>query len=360
MTRSTVSQERAWLSVELGALTRNARHLAALVGRPLLAMVKADAYGLGAVRVTAALERLDPWGYGVATVAEGALLRRAGIDRPIVVFTPAHPGDLSSCAELGLRPVAGDLPALEACIAGGRPFHVEIDTGMSRSGFRWSDGTLIQALGTRLAAAPEWEGIFTHFHSAEADADATASQWTRFGHVLATLPRRPRLVHAANSAACAAGTRYAADLVRPGIFLYGARAGSLAPEPVASLHARVVALRRLGPGDTVSYDAEAIVEKATTVATLAIGYADGLPRSLGNRGMAAIHGGLAPILGRVTMDMVMIDVRDLPVQLGDVATLFGGALPLDDQAAVAGTNSYEMLTRVGPRVPRLYHTKEPE
>ena len=358
MTRSTVSLERAWLRVDLGALCGNARRLAGLVGRPLLAMVKADAYGLGAVRVAESLESVDPWGYGVATAAEGACLRRAGIERPIVVFTPARSQDLPRYAELGLRAVVGDLDTLDVCIDGGHSFHAEIDTGMSRSGFRWTDSQAVQAFAARVADAPAWEGIFTHFHSAESDPDATEAQWTRFQQVVASLPRRPRLVHAANSAGCAAGSRYAADLVRPGIFLYGARAGSLTPEPVASLHARVIALRRLEAGDTVSYDAEVTLSQETTVATLAIGYADGVPRSLGNRGRVAIQGALAPILGRVTMDMMMIDVSGLAVKLGDVATVFGDGLSLDEQAAVAGTNSYEMLTRVTSRVPRVYHTKE--
>jgi alanine racemase len=360
MTRSTVSPERAWLEVDLGALSRNAKRLAALVDRPLLAMVKADAYGLGAVRVTETLEAVDPWGYGVATIAEAAVLRRAGIVRPIVVFTPVQSHELPGYAELTLHAVVGDLDALDACIAGGHPFHAEIDTGMSRSGFRWTDGAAIRTLAARVADAPAWEGIFTHFHSAESDAVATEAQWTRFEQVLASLPRRPGLVHAANSAACAAGARFAGDLVRPGIFLYGARAGSLTPEPVASLHARVVALRRLAPGDTVSYDAEAVVRKETSVATLSIGYADGVPRSLGNRGRVRIQGAFAPILGRVTMDMVMIDVSGLSVAPGDVATLFGDGLSLDEQAAVAGTNSYEVLTRITRRVPRRYHTKERE
>lgn len=339
-------------------MRRNATRLAGLVGRPLLAMVKADAYGLGAIQVAETLESVDPWGYGVATVEEGASLRRAGIERPIVVFTPARAHQLLDYTALGLRAVAGDLDVLDACIVGGYPFHVEIDTGMSRSGFRWTDTDAIHALAARVADAGAWEGIFTHFHSAEADPVATEAQWTRFQQVVASLRRRPPLVHAANSAGCAVGPRYAADLVRPGIFLYGGRAGALVPEPVASLHARVVALRRLEPGDTVSYDAEATVRQGTAVATLAIGYADGVPRTLGGRGRVVIRGALAPILGRVTMDMVMIDVSGLAVKLGDVATVFGDGLSLDEQAAAAGTNSYEMLTRVTARVPRLYHTKE--
>jgi alanine racemase len=152
------------------------------------------------------------------------------------------------------------------------------------------------------------------------------------------------------------GPELGADLARPGIFLYGGRAGALVPEPVARLRARVVALRRLRPGDTVSYGSEAAVDRETTVATLAIGYADGVPRSLGSRGPVELDGRLVPILGRVTMDMLMVDAGDEPVRVGDVATLFGGLVTLDDQAAHAGTISYELLTRIAPRIPRRYGT----
>lgn len=349
--------DRAWLDVDLGALVRNARRYQALFGHPLLPMVKANGYGLGAVAVTQALEQVDPWGYGVASVAEGAELRAAGIARPIVVFTPllASAEELAAIRSAGLRPVIGDLMALDAWLAsGGGAFHVEIDTGMSRSGFRWHDEESLQALQQRLAQAPGWEGIFTHFHSADTDSNSAAEQVERFEVVLHGFDTRPPLVHLSNSAGAELVPAPGGDLARPGIFLYGGRAGSLQPEPVARLRSRVVALRRLRPGDTVSYGAEAEVETATTIATLSIGYADGVPRSLSSRGLVELGGVIVPIVGRVTMDMLMLDVEDTPVALGDVATLFGGLVELDDQAALAGTVSYELLTAVSPRVARHY------
>ena len=350
--------ERAWVDIDLAGLVRNARRFAALVGGPLLPMLKADGYGLGATRVAGALEHVDPWGYGVASSAEGAELRAAGITRPIIVFTPLlpDPAILAATRRHGLRPVIGDLAALDGWLAAaGEPFHVEIDTGMSRSGFRWNEPDVLEALRERLVRAPGWEGAFTHFHSADRDPDSAREQAQRLETVLRCLGKRPPLVHLANSAAAGFPTVPRGDLARPGIYLYGGRAGALRPEPVASLRARVVALRRLRRGDTVSYGAEGLIEADTTIATLAIGYADGVPRALSGRGRVELGDAVVPVVGRVTMDMLMVAVADAPVKLGDVATLFGGRVSLDEQAELAGTVSYELLSRLTPRVARRYH-----
>ncbi len=356
MTKSNPdAPDRAWLDVDLGAIVRNARRFQELIGAPLLPMVKADGYGLGAVPVARALEAIAPWGYGVATPEEGARLRGAGITRPLLVFSPLGSDQVAQFRVDQLRPVIGDLPALDAWLAAeAGPFHVEIDTGMSRAGFRWHDASLISALAERLRGAAGWEGLFTHFHSADSDENATREQVERFDQVRAALDSRPPMIHLASSGAAQYGTELGADLARPGIYLYGARAGSLEPEPVVKLCARVVALRRLRPGDTVSYGAEAEVEADTTIATIGIGYGDGVPRALGGRGFVEINEVIVPIVGRVTMDMVMVDVEDTPVNIGDTAVLFGGLVSLDDQAGLAGTISYELLTMLTPRVTRRY------
>lgn len=356
MTKSNApAPDRAWLDVDLAALLRNARRFQDQIGAPLLPMLKANAYGLGAVPVAKALEAMNPWGYGVATTDEGAVLRDAGISRPILVFTPLRPAAIDEMQRHRLTPVIGDLAALDAWIHGvGGVFHVEVDTGMSRAGFRWHHQEAIAAMAERLADAAGFEGIFTHFHSADTDDAATREQADRFDEVLGALTTRPRIVHLSASAGAQKGPEYGTDLARPGIYLYGGKAGTLQPEPVARLSARVVALRRLRPGDTVSYGAEAEVESDTTIATLAIGYGDGVPRSLGSRGLVELNGVIVPIVGRVTMDMIMVDVEDTPVALGDTATVFGGLVSLDDQAALAGTISYELLTAISPRVMRRY------
>ncbi|HEX6105333.1 MAG TPA: alanine racemase, partial [Gemmatimonadales bacterium] len=209
---------RAWVDIDLGALTANARAVAAACGARLLPMVKANGYGLGAVAVARALESVDPWGFGVATVEEGMELRAAGVTRPVVVATPVSPATVDRHLEADLRPSIGDLDALRAWRSrSDRPFHLEIDTGMSRAGIRWDDGETLAAAAAELLEAPGWEGAYTHFHSAESEPASVQCQWERFHAALAQLPRRPALIHAANSAAALRGRAYAADLVRPGI-----------------------------------------------------------------------------------------------------------------------------------------------
>ena len=352
MTSITDPPDRAWAEVNLTALTDNARTVAQASGARLLPMIKADAYGIGAPATIRALAPLDPWGFGVATSQEAAALRAAGIDHPLVVFSPLQPSEISAALRHGVRPVIGDPIALQAWIqASDSPFHVEIDTGMSRSGFRWDDTSGWPDL---LRDVRGCEGIFTHFHSAEASTGSVSVQWDRLQAVINALPVRPPLVHAANSAAALSGRAFAGDLVRPGIFLYGGNAGRYRAVPVVRLRARVVAVRTVHAGAGVSYDATWVAKQDTFVATLGIGYADGLHRSLGNHGLVELGDAVVPIIGRVTMDFAMV-VPAGPCRVGDVATIFGGRVSLDDQAARAGTISYELLTAMGPRIQRRYH-----
>ena len=351
---------RAWVDVDLSALTANARTVAAVSGSRLLPMVKANGYGLGAVEVARALEAADPWGFGVASVDEGAVLRAAGISRPILVVTPLLPPWIEQYLDLDLRPSIGDVTALESWIGRStRPFHLEIDTGMSRAGLRWDDRAALTRWAALLEAAAGWEGAFTHFLASETDAGATQRQWDRFHDALRTLPRRPPLIHAANSAAALRGGSFAGDLVRPGIFLYGGAAGPAHPQPVAAFRGRVVSIRSIAAGDTVGYGATWRAERQVTIATIAVGYADGFPRGTPAAGQERfqreieLNGRLVPVVGRVTMDMCMVAAGH-QVSPGDVATVFGGLASLDRQAEAAGTISYELLTRLGPRVTRRY------
>ncbi|HXY68785.1 MAG TPA: alanine racemase [Gemmatimonadales bacterium] len=347
---------RTWVEVDLGAVVANARTVAArATGARLLPIVKADAYGLGAVPVARALEAVDPWGFAVATAHEGRELREAGITRPVLVMGPqAHALDL--VAQHGLTPALGSVEQICAWLdlAPGRPFHVEVDTGMARWGLPWQ---AVAAEAAKFQGAPGFEGIFTHFHSpAEAPA-SVAEQWGRFQSAVAALARRPPLVHAANSAAILDFPETAGDLVRPGIFLYGGRAGSHVPRRVVEWRARVLATRWLEPGQTVSYGASWRADARTSIATIAAGYADGVPRSLSNAGAALLEGRRRPFAGRVTMDFTMVAAPSEPAA-GAVATLIGRdggeAIELDDFAAAAGTISYEILVGLGRRVTRVY------
>jgi len=349
---------RAGVEIDLGALQRNGAAVARRAGVPLLPMIKADAYGLGAKGALRALDVLEPWGYGVATVIEGEQLRDLGVSRSIVVFTPLLEGELARARSARLTPSLGFPNEIEAWLrAGGASWHLAIDTGMSRAGIPWRE---IDQIAQLAELAPP-EGAFTHFHSAELDDGSMATQEGLFREAISRLPSRPRLLHTDNSAAFARKGRSVWDLVRPGIFLYGVGSGSTAaiqPEPVVHLRAPIVEIRKLEAGDTVSYDATLRVERPARIATMAIGYADGYPRSLSQVGSVLVGGTMAPIAGTVTMDMTMIDVTTVKCEVGDVATLIGRSgdtvLTVERVADAASMSPYELLTGLRSRVERTY------
>ena len=352
---------RAWVDIDLGALLRNGTTVATQARVPLLPMVKADAYGLGAVRVARALERLDPWGFGVATIAEGEELRRAAITRPILVFTPLVIDEFDAAVRANLVPTLGDAEASARWHETGRPWHLAIDTGMSRAGVAWDR---VCDLADALRAAPP-EGAFTHFHSAERDDESRTEQERRFEEAIGAMPARPALLHAENSAAVEHRGPSPWSLARPGIFLYGVSSGNaptIEPDPVVAVRARIVDLRTVPDGDTVSYGGTFRAESDCHIATLAIGYADGYRRALSNRGSVLIRGRRAPVTGVVTMDMTMVDVTDIPCEIGDVATLIGAdgddTIDVAEVAAVGELSQYEVLTGLRGRLPRRYLESE--
>lgn len=375
------SRTRAWVEIDLDALRANFQVVRQLAGaeRGVLPMVKANAYGLGVEHIVGALEREDPWGYGVATVEEGVALRDLGIERPVLVVTPIPPAAEGHAIAARLTPSISDLASLARLRAAaethgsdGVDVHVEIDTGMGRSGFDWRQAagwapSLADAAGKRVRIV----GVFTHFHSAdEPDGESpTLEQAARFAEALEHLPidRAHLVVHTANSAASLRWPHLSGDFVRPGIFLYGGHAAPSiadedvvpAPRTVASIRARLSLVREMPAGSTAGYGATYAAVRAERWATAAIGYGDGLPRAYGNRGWALVRGQRVPVRGRVSMDSVVLDVSDVPeVTAGDVATFVGADgdahITLDEAAALAGTISYEILTRMGNRLPRVY------
>jgi alanine racemase len=347
----------AWVEVDVEALVDNARTVAKIAGTRLLPVVKANAYGVGAVLVSKALEPLDPWGYGVATIEEGAELRAAGITRPILVFMPARARLFDEYDRLQLTPALGDAGSiLEWTTRGERPFHIEIDTGMGRAGVRWDE---IDELGEAVDT-PSLEGCYTHFHSAERRDGSSETQLERFLGAVARLPRRPALLHAANSAAALRGPPFALDLVRPGIFLYGGVSADdlTPPRPVVSLRARVLSVRRMKKGETASYDASWTAQRDTVIATLRCGYADGLRRTAASGGGAVLlRGKRCPIVGLVQMDMTLVETGPLEVQVGDIATIVGEdakqRITLKEVADWSGEVQHEFLTGLGQRLARV-------
>jgi len=351
------SIRRAWVEVDLGALLRNGAAIAAHAGVNIVPMVKADAYGLGAVAVARTLEQLDPWGFGVATIAEGEELRRAAIERPIVVFSPLLIGDFDAAVRANLTPTLGSREAIERWRETGRPWQLSIDTGMNRAGVQWDE---IDTLRDVVAATPP-QAVFTHFHSAERGDDTRDLQERRFAEAIARLATRPLLIHAVNGAAVEHRAPSKWGLARPGIFLYGVSSGNapqIHPEPVVAVRARVIDLRTIAADETVSYGGTYKAPSKRRIATLGIGYADGYRRALGNRASVLFHGRRARVVGVVTMDMTMIDVTDVQCEIGDIATLIGsdGADRIDvaELAEMGGLSPYEILTGLRGRLPRRY------
>lgn len=347
---------RAWVEVDLAAMVRNAERFARAAAVPLIPMIKADAYGLGAIRAASALQPTDPWAFGVATIEEGAELRHAGVDARILVFSPLLPSQFDAAERLALRPVLGDATAIAAWVGRGQPWHLMIDTGMSRAGAPWRD---LEAVRAAAADLPP-EGVCTHFHSAELPDGSREEQEARFREAVASLPFAPALLHADNSAAIERRAPSPYQVARPGIFLYGVGTArtELQPDPVVALRGRVVEVRVVREGDGVSYDATWKAPRAGRIATVSLGYADGYRRACGNHAQALLRGRRVPVVGVVTMDMTMVDVTDHPCAPGDVITFLGrdgsDVLTVADVAAGAGISPYELLTGLRSRLPRLY------
>lgn len=367
----TEPMRRAWMEVDCRALRANYTAIAQRIpaGCRMLPMVKADAYGTGAGLAVRALGPLGPYAFGVATLDEGVRVREDGWDGRVVVFTPTLPADLEELMAAGIEPVVGGQAALAACASAGRAqntmlsVHLEIDTGMGRFGIPWEQ----VAREAPVVAATLGEGgaslasTFTHFHSAEADEAATREQWRRLGVAIDALRAvgvDPGFCHAANSAAAMEYSGVAGDLVRPGVWLYGAEVVGRRPAPVAHVRARVLDVRDVEAGSTVSYGATWTAPGPARLATLGIGYADGLRRCLTGHGRALIHGRPAPMRGVITMDSTVVDVtgRD-DVNPGDVATVLGrdgGAeITPEELAEACGTIAYEILTGWSSRVPKI-------
>ncbi len=369
-------------AIDLAALAANfaeAERLAS--GAKVIAVVKADGYGHGAVPVARRLLAAGCEHLAVATVAEAAELRAAGVTVPVLVLGGVHDAaEADDVIENAVTPVvqhAGHLPLLgkRAHERGMElPVQVEIDTGMCRMGVSPEEApALIESLVRKDGLV--LEGVYTHLACADAsDLASVRAQLALFREVLAALETRgvdPGLVHVANSAALLASQDLLADLperinaVRPGLMLYGVcpaphLEGRATLRPVMSLRTRVANVRHVRPGEPVGYGATFRAKQRGRIATLPIGYADGVPWSLGNRGQMLVRGRRTPVAGRISMDLTTLDLGQGDVQLGESVVVFGASnepggavLPVEQVAEAAGTIAYEILVRVGQRVPRV-------
>lgn len=369
--------KRTWAEISLPNLEHNYRALRGMLPRGcrFLGVVKANAYGHGAVPVAKKLEELGAEYLAVACLDEAVELRQAGITAPILILGPTPAEFAGELLHFDLTQSVQDLPAAralsEAAVQADKPLkiHIKADTGMSRLGFLCDEehaDTSVNEIA-QVCALPglEAEGIFTHFANADGDESYSMRQLTRFMDAVDKLAARGVKFEIRHCAASAAVLNYPCthlDMVRPGIALYGhypdpSCEGLDGPGllPVMTLKTRVVAVRELPAGTCISYGCTHTLARDSRLAVLPVGYADGLERLLSNRGEMLVHGQRVPILGRVCMDMCMVDVTDLPaVEVGDEVTVFGPELPLEEKADTVGTIQYELLCGVAPRVPRVY------
>jgi alanine racemase len=345
---------RTWAEISLERLSENYRRIQAAVGRgvAVAGVVKANAYGHGAVQISRALVEEGAEWLAVSTIAEGLELRRAGISVRILAMGGVLPSQRQALLDAHLTPVVHSLDELREWDATGRvfPIHLKIDTGMARLGMRdHPDEVAAAVAGLKHAHV---EGLLSHFASPE-DPGQSEAQLARFEEALRVV--RPEVVHFASSFALTERLKGSwLTMVRPGIALYGyAPVGDV--KPILTWKAAVVGVKDLAKGEPVGYGARYRAETDIRTAVIAAGYADGVPRALTNKGRIAVGGCLAPIVGAVSMDLTTIDVTAChAVRIGDEAVIIGDAVTAEDIAGLAGTISYEILTGIGNRVERIY------
>ncbi|MGH9845492.1 MAG: alanine racemase [Blastocatellia bacterium] len=366
-----------WAEISLAALRRNYRNIKQTLspGAQLMAVVKADAYGHGAIECARALESIGADWFGVALIEEGVALRRAGITQPIFCVGGFWQEQAEEVVQQAITPALFRLDQAEELDARAREagravnYHLKIDTGMGRLGVPASEVAEFSRALTRFDHI-RLDGLMTHF----ADADGETTEYTQrqiaqFNEILAMLRDRgfdPRVRHLAASAGLHAYPESHGTLARAGASLYGLTRDVLSRRiqpldvlPVMSLHSRIVQLKTVPAGASLGYGRTFTTVRESRIATIPIGYADGWRRALSNRGRVLVRGHFAPVVGRVSMDLTIVDVTGIPgVELGDPLMLIGEQgkhrIHAEDVAAEIGTISYEVVTGISPRVPRVY------
>ena len=363
-------KKRTWAEIDLGALEHNYKALREQLEPEckFLGVVKANAYGHGAVPVAKKLEELGADYLAVACLDEAIQLRENGITLPVLILgiTPAEYTDV--LLRYDLVQAVGDMETVRAYgeraaeLGKTLKIHIKVDTGMSRLGFYW-ETAVEECAGLKDLEGIEVEGLFTHCAVADSEEEFTMEQFDRFLRVNDGLKEKGLEIPIRHCAASAAMLNYPCmhlDMVRAGIILYGHF-----PEkgmeylcdlrPVMTLKTRVAAVRRLPAGSTVSYGRTATLADDTTLAVLPVGYADGFFRLLSNKGSALVCGQPCPVVGRVCMDMCMVAVDGLDVKAGDEVVLYGEEpVSVEYAGDLVGTIQYELLCAVSPRVPRVY------
>lgn len=372
-----VNRVRADIDLDAVLYNMESMHKKLKPGTKIAAVVKADAYGHGAVEISRVLENLPYlWGYAVATSNEAMQLVEAGRKKPIIILGLSFPEQFEEIVENDLRPAVCTYETAQALsdIAAEKNkvcrIHIKVDTGMSRIGFQVTPESADTV--ARISKLPNImiEGIFTHFARADESSKAPAyEQFKQFEKMIAMVEEKGvqiPLKHCSNSAGIVEIPECNMDMVRAGITLYGLWPSEevdktkISLKPVMSLRSRVAYVKELLPGRQISYGGTFTVKKKMTVATVPVGYGDGYARGLSNKGWVLIKGQRAPICGRVCMDQCMVDVTDIPgVKIGDTVTLLGKdadeEITMEQLGELSGRFNYEFACLITPRVPRIYH-----
>lgn len=372
-----VNRVRADIDLDAVLYNMESMHKKLKPGTKIAAVVKADAYGHGAVEISRVLENLPYlWGYAVATSNEAMQLVEAGRKKPIIILGLSFPEQFEEIVENDLRPAVCTYETAQALsdIAAEKNkvcrIHIKVDTGMSRIGFQVTPESADTV--ARISKLPNImiEGIFTHFARADESSKAPAyEQFKQFEKMIAMVEEKGvqiSLKHCSNSAGIVEIPECNMDMVRAGITLYGLWPSEevdktkISLKPVMSLRSRVAYVKELLPGRQISYGGTFTVKKKMTVATVPVGYGDGYARGLSNKGWVLIKGQKAPICGRVCMDQCMVDVTDIPgVKIGDTVTLLGKdadeEITMEQLGELSGRFNYEFACLITPRVPRIYH-----
>ncbi|MGQ9702099.1 MAG: alanine racemase [bacterium] len=368
---------RAWAEIYLDRLVNNCSLIRKVIGnKAIMAAIKADAYGHGAIEVARTLQQVGVDMFGVASAEEGIELRLAGIDAKIIILSPALESQIDNIIEYNLIPTISELAFFKKLnqrlqkLKKPISVHIEVDTGMTRTGFLYEEAlNAIQKIGH--SPYIKIEGIFSHFPLADSDGVFSRKQIIKFSKLieqLRSIKIAPKFIHLANSSGVLRFPESHFNLVRPGIALYG-----LTPSnriiyndhfrPVMCLRSRIVNIRQVPVNTPVSYGHTYRTKRKSRIATVSVGYGDGYPRLLSNNAEVLCHGKRAKILGTICMDLIMIDVTDIPqARLGDVVTLIGRdgneEIKAEELAKKCNTIVYEITSGIGPRVARVFKNRE--
>lgn len=368
---------RVYLRIDLDRICNNTKKIIEKVGKDtkVMPVVKADAYGHGAIEVTKALSEIGTYGFAVATVGEALALRRAGITKPILILDFVFPNQFETIIRNDIMltvfqyGIAKSLNEAAKLMDTTAHIHIKVDTGMGRIGYIPNDESIEEIRRISELSNIVIDGIFTHFACADSEdktsMNAQRALFRDFVEKLESVGINIPTKHICNSAAIIDVQDDFLNMVRSGIITYGlypsdeVKKENLDIKPAMELHSVVINVKTINKGDTVSYGSTYVAEKPTVIATIPVGYADGYPRQLSNKGSVLIHGKRAKIVGRVCMDQFMVDVTDIPdVLIGDNVTLVGrdgdDFISCEEIGEISGRFNYEFLCCITRRVPRVY------